>query len=144
MQCMYDLLKKKYSKKCIFVSSQNYQLFNGLFNNSAHKTDSIKDLRFFWESCRANLISMSSHVKSTPLDIKKVYIIQNCFKYQSRLNENRIHKVFVWALSWHFQPFWWAGKETLNSLGPMQIHTCTCTRASSWQSAINQSLSKTS
>lgn len=30
---------------------------------------------------------------------KKVYIIQNCFKYQSRLNENRIHKVFVWALS---------------------------------------------
>lgn len=44
-------------------------------------------------------ISMSSHVKSAPLDIKKIYIIQNCFKYQSRSNENRIHKVFVWALS---------------------------------------------
>lgn len=29
-------VKKKYSKKCIFVSSQNYQLLNGLFNNSAH------------------------------------------------------------------------------------------------------------
>lgn len=37
-----------------------------------------------------------------------------------------------------------SGEQGKNSLGPMQIHTCTCTSASNWQSAIDQSLSKTS
>lgn len=39
--------KNTVKKLCIFVSSQNDQLLNGLFNNSAHKTDSIKNVCFF-------------------------------------------------------------------------------------------------
>lgn len=34
-----------------------------------------------------------------------------------------------------------SGEQGKNSLGPMQIHTCTCTSASNWQRAIDRSLS---